>query len=98
MATFTQVENALVAIPQQIDLIRRGMVTSKAKITAARNELQNLQTQHADVIATIQGYVSPDSIEQDHVDKLNKIIAEYQSLQTAIEGAVTDLAGYAPEF
>jgi predicted nucleic acid-binding Zn-ribbon protein len=94
MATASEVKAGLDDTAASIRAERNALKQAKARVTAAKNNLNALTTVHADLIATINGYdaQTTDAFEQIAKAELAKLAPEYMSLRTKATAAETALA------
>lgn len=92
MATSSQVKAGLDDIATIIRTERQAILKCVARIIAAKNALNNLPTQYADVIATIDGYTPTGAFESLAKSEKDTLAAEFVSLRTKATDAETALA------
>jgi hypothetical protein len=91
MATTSKVKKALVDVSTIISNERSACSQAKARISSAVSNLNSIPATFSDVITEINGYTPTGAFETLAKDELQKMSAEFQTLKTAAEGAVTDL-------
>jgi multidrug efflux pump subunit AcrA (membrane-fusion protein) len=91
MATSSQVKAGLDDIATSIRAERQALINAKARVSTAKANLNNLPTQFADVIATINAYTPTGAFEQVAKAELTELTDEFQDLKTKATTAETDL-------
>lgn len=91
MATPSEVKDGMNGIAQLIAGARQQRDRAKAQLLTARNQLANIPTQFADVIATINGYAPTGAFETLAKDERAKLATEFTSLKNALETELTAL-------
>ena len=81
MATYSQVKSALDEIAVVIREQRSQLSQAKTFAAIASAALENLQTEHADVIATISAYGTTNASEALAKADLAKLAAEFAALK-----------------
>lgn len=92
MATPSQVKAGLDDIATVIRTERKAVILAIARITAAEARLNNLATEYADVIATIDGFIPTGAAETLAKDDKARLQAEFVELRTKTTTAKTGLA------
>ena len=95
MATTSEVKAGLDDIAKTIRTERQTCAAAKARLTAARGNLDLLPTTFHGVIATIQGYGDADAFEALAKAEFAKMTTEFVALRAATDEAVTELANIA---
>ena len=91
MATRSEVKAGLDAIADVIAGSIRSRAQAKVQLLAARNQLENLPTQFADVIVTIDGYAGGNEFESLTKSTKSLMATEYTALKAALEAELTAL-------
>jgi predicted nucleic acid-binding Zn-ribbon protein len=88
MATASEVKAGLDDIATSIRNSRQALAQSKARIQSARNELANIPTTFADIIAEIDGYSGADAFEQLAQAEKAKLAAEFTALRDEMDALI----------
>jgi hypothetical protein len=92
MATKSQVKSGMQAVSDRIVQNRQRLVSAKAQVTLALNELNAIPADFADLITTIDGYAPTGEFEALAQDEKAALTSEFQALKTKATTAQTDLA------
>lgn len=85
---------SLQAVAEQISQERKRLVRAKSSFAQVETTLNQLPTQHSDLIDTINGYAPTGAAETLYKDELSKLVAEFNALKTEVTSAKLDLAAY----
>lgn len=88
MATASEVKAGLDDIASAIAAVRTRYASAKSSIEGGSAALGNLQTKHADVIATIDGYTPTGAFETLAKDEKAKLATEYQALKSTLDALI----------
>jgi hypothetical protein len=91
MATYTEVKAGLDSIATLITSSGKMRDNAQAQLLSARNQLANITTQFADVIATIDGYAPTGAAETFAQAEKAKLQADFTALKSALETALDSL-------
>jgi ABC-type transporter Mla subunit MlaD len=91
MATPSEVKAGLDEVAQQIRASIQDRQTAKEQLQAAKDRLDGLGTNYADVITTIQGYTPTGAFESLAKDEFAKLTTEFQALASALDTAIAAL-------
>lgn len=92
MATTSEIKSGLDSIAATIARSVSTRATIKNNLLSARNQLADLVTVYADVIATINGWSPPTGAFQQVADsELAALTTEFLALKTDIEAELTAL-------
>ena len=92
MATTSEVKAGLDDIAKTIRTERQTCAAAKARLTAARGNLDLIPTTFQGVIATIDSYDTTDAFEVLSKAEFAKLATEFVALRAATDAAVTELA------
>ena len=91
MATVSEVKSGIDSIAQLIAAAARTQARAKENLLAARNQLNNLPSQYADVMATIDAYTPTGAFETLAKDEKAKLASEFVALKNDLETELTAL-------
>lgn len=93
MATSSEVKAGMDNIAQSISSSRAVVKEAIELLGQAKESLNGIPANYADVLATITAYVPTGEAETLYKDELANMTVEFLALVAEVEGAETELAG-----